>query len=420
MKDIQLQEVYVSGNRVEFRFRFAGELSGYFSESSMFVEYSTDIESVPKSLLSAIFTANMLPLVWMTDSILWVEELDRTFYECLHRLKQGFQDLYPQAKLGGRLVPAKLIDNDYAPTREALLLFSGGIDAHVSYLRLSAEKPLLMNIQGWYKSSPDSRQEHVAEMDRRDIASFAQSEAVEFEFVKSNFAVVLNSAAFDRDFHQLLGDSLWHGFQHSMNFITIAMPIAYLKRIRNIYIASSFSLGHVGQCASYPTTDNEYRFARHGGCVHDAFELSRQDKVHYLVDYQRQSGKPYPVRVCSFQDHNCCACDKCFRSVLEIVAENGDVRDFGFDIPGSLKDYYADVMERQIVKFDIEGESRKHWPDTIDRMKQNYDQLVEKEFVDWFLNFDFKHAKKRAVRKYYFQNFFSILKRKLKERTHIR
>ena len=419
MKDIQLQQVHVSGNRVEFRFRYAPELAEYFAEPVMFVEYGSDVESVPKSLLSAVFAANMLPLVWMTDSILWIEELDRTFYECLHRLKQGFQDLYPRAKLAGRLVPAKLIDNDYSPDREALLLFSGGIDAHVSYLRMRGEKPLLMNIQGWYKRTPDSEQLRVAELDREDIAAFARREGVEFEFVKSNFAVVLNSAAFDRDFHGQLGDSLWHGFQHSMNFITIAMPIAYLKGIRNIYIASSFSLGHYGQCASYPTTDNEFRFARRGGCVHDAFELSRQDKVRYLVDYQKRSGKPYPVRVCSFQDHNCCACDKCFRSVLEIVAEDGDVRDFGFDIPGSLKDYYAGVMDRQIVKFDVEGESRKHWPDTIERMKQNYDRLREKEFVDWFLNFDFKAARKRAVRKYYIQNFFSILKRKLKERFRI-
>lgn len=413
MRDIQLQKVSVTENRVDYQYRVSEELSQYFCEKTMFVEYTTCVESVPKSLLAVHFVANVLPIIWMTDSVLWIEEIDRTFYECLHRLKAAFQDLYPKAKFGGKVVAAKLIENVYSPSREALLLFSGGIDAHVSYLRLREEKPLLLNVQGWYRSIPDEKQCYVAEVDRRDIGEFAQRQSVEFEFVKSNFAVFINASLFDRKYHKILGDSLWHGFQHSMNFITIAMPIAYIKKIRSVYIASSFSLGHYGQCASYPTTDVEYKFAQNGRCVHDAFELSRQDKVRYLVDYQKKSGKPYPVRVCSFNYTNCCECDKCFRSVLEIVAENGDVKNFGFDIQGNLKDYYSDVMARKMIQFGVAGESKKHWPDSIARMRQNYDSLDQKEFVDWFLNFDFVKARRKAVYQYYRKNFFRIIKRKI-------
>ena len=124
-------------------------------------------------------------------------------------------------------------------------------------------------------------------------------------------------------------------------------------------------------------------------------------------------GKPYPVRVCSFNDINCCDCDKCFRSVLEIVAENGDVKNFGFDIQGNLKDYYSDVMARKIIQLDISGESKKHWPDSIARMKQNYEALDQKEFVDWFLHFDFVKARKKAVYRYYRKDFFKIVRRKI-------
>ena len=413
MRELQLLAINTDRNRIDYRYRASEEISGYFRESSMFIEYTSFVESVPKSLLAIPFVANVLPVIWMTDSILWIEEIDRTFYECLLRLKSAFQDLYPNVKLGGRVVAAKLIENTYSPTREALLLFSGGIDAHVSYLRLREEKPLLLNIQGWFKSITDENQAHVAEADKNDIQGFAKREGVEFEFVKSNFAVFINAALFDSKFRKKLGDSLWHGFQHAMNFITISMPIAYLRGIHSIYIASSFSLGHVGQCASYPTTDNEYKFAQNGRCVHDAFELSRQDKVHYLVEYQKKSQKSYPVRVCSFNLTNCCECDKCFRSILEIVAENGDIHDFGFNIQGSLKDYFEDLMDRKIIQFGIEGESRKHWPDTIARMKQNYNILEQKEFVDWFLQYDFVKKRRIALRNYYRKNFFSILKRKI-------
>ena len=413
MREIQLLASNVDGNRIDYQYRASEEISGYFKEKSMFIEYTSSVESVPKSLLAIPFVANVLPIIWMTDSTLWIEEIDRTFYECLLRLKSAFQDLYPTAKLRGRVVAAKLIENTYNPTREALLLFSGGIDAHVSYLRLREEKPLLLNIQGWFKSIKDEKQDNIAEADKKDIQGFAQQEGVEFEFVKSNFATFINDTLFNKRFHKKVGDSLWHGVQHAMNFITIAMPIAYLRGIHSIYIASSFSLGHVGKCASYPTTDNEYRFAQNGRCVHDAFELSRQDKVHYLVEYQKKIQKPYPVRVCSFNTINCCECDKCFRSILEIIAENGDIKNFGFNIQGSLKDYYENLMERKIIQFGIAGESRKHWPDTIARMKQNYDILEQKEFVDWFLQYDFVKKRRSALQNYYRKNLFSILKRKI-------
>ena len=258
------------------------------------------------------------------------------------------------------------------------MLFSGGIDAHVSYLRHKKKKPLLLNVQGWYREKPNAEQIRIAEFEKKDISTFCTRNDLDFEFVKSNFAVFINASYFDKCFHKMLKDSLWHGFQHSMNFISIAIPVAFIYGIRNIYIASSFSLGHVGQCASYPTTDNEFKFAGCGGCIHDAFDLSRQDKVHYLVKYQKESGKPYPVRVCSFNDHNCCECDKCFRSILEIVAENGNVRDFGFEVHGSLKKHFEDVMDRKIIQFGIEGESKKHWPDSIKKMKENYESIDDK------------------------------------------
>lgn len=51
-------------------------------------------------------------------------------------------------------------------------------------------------------------------------------------------------------------------------------------------------------------------------------------------------------------------------------------------------------------------------------MRENYDKMdaEKREFVDWFMSYDFVGHKKRAVRQYYRDNFFSILKRKIKDR----
>ncbi len=417
MDDIILKKTVVEGGRVSFHFETRGRLKAYFTTDTLFVKYHHSVENVPVSLLNSIFVSSILPLMWLTDTIMWVDEIDRTFYDCILRLKAAYQDLYPHYPLKGRFVAANPRSNHYEVQRECLLLFGGGIDAHVSYLRHRAEKPVLCNIQGWYGDRPDEKSAAAA-ADKRDISEFAAKEGVAFAFVESNFAMLVNNDLFRKKIQKKLGDSWWHGFLHSMSFISIAMPLAYLYGAKNIYIASSFTIGHPSQCASYATTDIEFKFAGVGGCVHDAFDLSRQDKVRYLVDYQKRSGKPYPVRVCSFHDRNCCECEKCFRTVLEIVAENGDVRQFGFPINRPLKSYWESVFVRRLWNFGVAGEKRKHWPDSIARMKENYDTLEEKEFIDWFLQYDFVGERKKAVWKYRCKNFFQILKRKISRRMN--
>ena len=230
--------------------------------------------------------------------------------------------------------------------------------------------------------------------------------------MKSNFAVVIGSQ-FDKQFSKVLGDTMWHGFLHSMAFIGIAIPIAYQAGIEEILIASSLTIGLNYHCASNLTTDSEFCFANSGYTTHDGFELNRQDKMSVIVKHQKEIGRPYFMRVCSFNDHNCCECEKCFRTILGIIAEGGDIHDFGFNIQGPLKDHWIDVLERKAVLMSFKSEKFIHWPHIKKRMLENYDIIADKDFVDWFLSFDFDKAKRDGLRRYYYQNFFKILKRKL-------
>ncbi len=414
MDDIILKETIATGRRVEFNYEVRGALNKYFTTKNMYVEYDRSVEEVPRAVLNISFVASILPLMWLTDTTMWVNEIDRTFYDCIYRLKRAYQELYPNYQLKGRFVAANPVNCEYKIKRECLLLFSGGIDAHVSYLRNKRYNPVLCNIQGWNEDL-DRRKIDAANADYKDIRAFAKRENVDFEFVKSNFATLVNNLEFRKNIEPKLGDSWWHGFQHSMSFISIAMPLAYIYEAKNIYIASSFAIGKPGQCASYATTDIEFKFATNGGCIHDAFDMSRQEKVQYLVDYQKKNGKPYPVRVCSFNDTNCCECEKCFRTILEIVAEGGDIHNFGFEINEPLKEHWENVFARKLYGFGVEGEKKKHWPDSIKRMQENYENIEDKEFVDWFLNYDFIGERKKALRKYYKNNFFKIIKRKIAE-----
>lgn len=416
MDGVVLRQVNVNKNYVEYKFEARGKLKSYFTTDTMFIEYNTDISQIPVSILTIPFVASILPLMWLTDTVLWVEEIDRTFYDATYRIKEAYQNLYNYYPLKGNFISARYVENTYDIKRESLILFSGGMDAHTTYIRHIDTDPILCNIQGWYKSLDDT--DKAADADFRDISKFAEIEGRQFEFVKSNFAVIVNAKWFDKHITKKLGDTWWHGFNHSMGFISIAIPLAYKFGVHNVYIASSVPMGEYVHCASYVSTDGEFKFAQYGGCVHDGSELTRQDKAHVIVEHVKKLDRDYPIRVCSFNDKNCCSCDKCMRSVLGITAEGGDVRKFGFDIEETLKDFYEKEMETNMVLHRVEGEGSLHWPAIRQRMKDNYDLLndEQKEFVDWFMTYDFMGKRKKAIWEYRFKNFFKIIANRIKNK----
>ena len=412
--DIILTQIECKEHLVSYHFTVSPELDKYFNARTLFVEYDRDVTGIPYSILAIPFVSSLLAFSWVLDCNIWVREIDKTFYNSVPRIREAYREIYDHFSLKGRFAPAILTQNELtsdttSPTR-ALLLFSGGADCQATFIRNMAKFPMLCNIQGWYKSLADK--DFSADADKRDISRFAKEYNVPTCFVRSNFAVLL-SGEFDKRFAKKLGDTMWHGFLHSMAFIGIAIPIAYLNGINEILIASSLTIGLNFLCASNLTTDSEFCFARNGFTTHDGFELNRQGKMGVIVKHQLSTGKPYFMRVCSFNDHNCCECEKCFRTILGIVAEGGDIKDFGFNIEGSLKDYWEDVLYRRAGLMSFKSEKFIHWPHIKKRMLENYEIIKDKEFVDWFLYFDFDKAKREGLIRYYRKNFFSILRRKL-------
>lgn len=418
MGNIILKSIDIENSIVYYHFEVTEGIRKFFNTDTLWIDYGKDLSSVPKSILVIPFVGSLVALSWVTDSVFWVEEIDKTFYYSLRHLKIAYQELYPKYIFGGRFVSAYLKENIvYASKRasdlDALLLFSGGVDANVSFLRNDTKKLLLCNIQGWFEEASSTLPQ--ADADKRDITEFANAQGCGFQFVRSNFANVINADFYQKIIGRRIGYNWWYGFQHSMAFISIAIPIAFTKGIDEIIIASSYYIGSRSICASYPTTDIEFRFAEGGHTIHDGFELDRQDKIRLLVEHQKIINKSFPLRVCSFNDHNCCECEKCFRTMLAITAECGNVRNFGFSVNGSLKNHFVDVLKKREALMGFDHERDAYWPAIKSAMRTNYDLMdsEQKELVDWFLNYDFKRGKRRSLGRYYIKNLFSILRRKL-------
>ena len=416
-ESVRLNKIEVEKNIIKYKFSVSCGLSKYFNTNEMFVEYQEDIDlnDIPESILVIPFVSSVLPLMWLTDSIMWIKSIDKTFYRSLKRVKDSYQEIYDYYPLKGSLISANFEINNLKKERESLVLFSGGLDAQTTYLRHKDENPLLFNIQGWYKINT-SEKSVVADKDIKDITVFSEREKLDFLYAKSNFATLINVKYFKRKIEKKLKDNWWHGFQHSMSFISISIPLCFKYGIEKIYIASSFALGDEGRCASYPTTDGEFEFANFGYVIHDGFELTRQEKVSFIVQHQKKINKEYLLKVCTFNEENCLRCEKCIRTILGIIAENGDLKKFGFNINGSVLEHFKDVFEKDIIYFDVAGENQKHWVHIKQKMKDNYPYISHKDVVDWFLSTDLVNKRKKKVFEYRRKNFFNLLIKKIKRK----
>ena len=376
----------------------------------MFIEYEESVENVPLPILTIPFVNCMLGLVWMSDSVLFVDEIDETYYKSIARLKLAYEELHGYPGLKGLVVPSIIKENELTKSDEAILLFGGGIDCQSSFLRNSTKVKYVLNIYGWLQSIDENNKVDIS--DKRVTEGFANQMEISALHVRSNFASQFNLSVIDKYLTRKLRTSYWFGFLHPMAFISIATPLAWLHDTCEIIIASSNTKGNVNiSNGSIVTTDSEFRYANSGWVLHDGFELNRNDKVSLILDHQKKINRPYRLQVCSFNEYNCCKCEKCFRSIIDIISLGGDPSLFGFEYYN--KDYWQKVVNNNIALWGVDSEYEHYYYYTEKKMKENYDNIIFKDFADWFLSCDFRKMRNKALRKYYIKNFFSILKRKL-------
>jgi hypothetical protein len=299
--------------------------------------------------------------------------------------------------VGGVLKASRVVDSqaDVFQNENAIQLFSGGVDAFTTFFRHFDENPDFVTVwgggdinindaDGWNKVST-----HI-----RNIANKYGRHAY---FIKSNFLEFLNID----NLNQLVkasGDHWWHGFQHALALLGLSAPIS--KNYKHLYIASSYPEYMKGQytLASDPTIDNYVRF-NGVRVIHDGYELDRQDKVRYLVK-KKKEGYSIELRVCweSNGGSNCCHCEKCYRTILEIVSEGGNPNEMGFKWDSrSIKRCRRDMLYKIRTSQDnilfLRGIKKPLY-------EQKIKGAVGSEY-DWFYHLDFDHFNDSSWKKIY-------------------
>lgn len=423
MKIIELKKINKINGTLKYEYTVSDELKKYFSNRDFIIEYPDILTNIPDSILAIPFVCNVLPIIWMTNSKLVIKEIDKSFYNCIPNLIKGYKVMYPDIDFLGEISCEKIIENKYEDSGKSAMFYSGGLDSANTLIHHYNENLVLLSIWG---SDIRFDNEEGWNLTHTAIEEAAKKFSLKEAVFRSTFREFDNEGTLDKDFSKTLGDGWWHGIKHGLALIGHVAPYVYLHKISKFYIASSNCEAYgIRKCASSPYTDNCVRFA---DCrvIHDGFEFSRQDKVHNIVNFCKNNNTNFNLHVCweSHTGGNCCHCEKCYRTICELIAEGEEPEKFGFfdcslyirDMRGIISSdvnkieyivmYFSEIKQTAINNKSIIERNRYY---------NDFKWILKTDFVyDKPIKIPFKYKFKKNLIKNPFYVFLHNLKCKIK------
>lgn len=387
------------GKKIIYDYEYDLTLSKYFNKSQLFfVEYDKDISETPLSIAVIPFLSNLITIAWFANFIIEIDEIDETFLQAIEKIKLEFEKAYPHLKLNKDFITYnRKIANSYT-TECSAMLFSGGVDAYTTYFRHFEKKLDLITIHGadveindneqWNRIITLNTNEKVLNQNRK-------------HYIKSNL----------RDFYTYNVDMLlpnlgwWGRVQHGLALNGLIAPLAQKEGYRNVFIASSYTDNIKINWGSTPEIDNNISWAN-TNVIHDGYELKRQDKLSFIVDFTKKNTFHIKLRVCySLLNNtiNCSKCEKCHRTIMGIIVSNANPNNYGFSVTEKV---YDEILEKYKDGFSSEGVNYFWW-EILERIK------IESNFFI-FKNFEIERIKINQIR----EMINSNIEKKVKKKTY--
>ena len=105
-------------------------LSAYFKTDNFQLDYSTNIQGLPYGIAVIPFVCNILPIIWLTNTTLYLDELDEDFYNCIENITEGYKAIYPELSFNGKIEckPTRYEQNNSTVVSKHLDIISHGYD----------------------------------------------------------------------------------------------------------------------------------------------------------------------------------------------------------------------------------------------------------------------------------------------------
>lgn len=400
MNIFNIKEILVTGNRIDYIYEITGDWKQYFNPAeNFFVEYHEDISGLSQGMAVIPLISSVLPLAALFGAKIHTPVIDKDFYESIPHFMNGYYEMWKDKsdkfcfEYENILTADTLQQNviEFAKDAPSLLYFSGGVDAYSSLIRHEEENLIILTVCGadtYYNNKKG------LEVILRKNQEIADSHHVKMLYLISSFRKFIDENRINDYLVPLIEDNYWHAFQHSVGMFGLSVGYIHKYGIQKIYFASSFSSKDKLKirCGSDPTIDNLVRIANLGEVSHDLFELGRQDKIKMLADYHERTRRPVKLRVCyrSTDGENCCKCEKCIRTIMGILAENKDPREFGFDYePDKIYLRFTQVLKQTNRERGKEGLIQSRFEEIQHKLRKIYPEIEKapKE-LQFFLSSD--------------------------------
>lgn len=347
MNKLIVESIKSTDKSIQIRFNVSGEdawIKLFNTPYIMEIDYDISIEKVPDSVAIIPFVANFIPMVWLFDAEMHIPDIDKAYYESIPEFKKGFENMHKKFQCGGKIVTEKITENHSLVSAEkSAAFFSGGVDATNTLINHIDENPVMITLWGADMSVDNT--EGWGNI-YNHVVNASKTFGLELRIVKSNFKALLNIDNLNSFIQTKEFTSNWYEhFYYGIAFFGQIAPLAFILGFSVVYLASTNSYEDIGNyiCGSDPTIDDYIRFVD-ARAVHDSFNITRQDKIHNICNYRKQKNIASPLRVCwkSKSAVNCCDCEKCFRTIIGIIAEGENPVEYGFP-------YYTDEVRKKMM-----------------------------------------------------------------------
>jgi hypothetical protein len=390
---LELNEVkVVNGKTVAYHYSFNGKIKKYLLSDSFYVRYDKPVDKIHESILTIPFVTSMTTVSWLTNTEIRVNNLDRDLAESLAKMKNVYSRFYPLMSFQGKIIVNHIKENRFN-NRKMGMLFSGGLDSTSLYIQKRPLKPKLFTIFG--AVIPVSNRKMIRKI-KKAYSSFAEEEGVKVCYIETNVRKVLNEALITVRFGKYLPQSRghkswWEAVNHGPILLSMCAPPS-VEDTSHIMLASSTPTVPHG---SHPSLTSAMKWGDIMA-VPGGFEYDRREKVKKVLKPFLSETRLYPpLQLCNFapvvsDQFNCGSCEKCVRTILELMLAEIDPRKCRFPL---IRDFYNNV-KKNVVKDII---APQYWLNFQKEVHTSKAFARAENFVKWMKEKDFTQIRKRSL-----------------------
>ena len=318
---ISLTSIKTEGNILKYDFISSLNV---FKKRSFFIEYREPIQHSLDSINAIPFAAIMAPISWAAGANLSIPALDADYVQSLEDSSHFWRKCFGNTwSFQGRLMTNSVRESSFAPTKTGML-FSGGLDSLTSYIRHRNEKPELFTVIG--ADFPYSHGSFTNMCKAKLFDRLARQEGISLNYIYTDIGEVL-------DFKKLKAYAPnWYGaVLHGLMLTSLVAPLTH-HYLKTLLVAScSHKPDTDYPCGGEPEVIRSLRWAN-TRVLDDLHELNRSQKIGTYL--KNEADFHSYLRVCwsQFKELNCSKCEKCLRTICEILLNNMDPNRLNFKV----------------------------------------------------------------------------------------